>query len=284
MTKDSHLIFEAYKKGKITLNEYAPVEMGEYGGTGEDITAEFPEQSKGKYDLTPEETAQVFKNFLMEFKSKGGKSPKLYKDFYEMELAPVVRSVKPSINNTNAKYSARVLYNALKAANVLKDEREGVMTDKSIKPSDKNVQKLAKYTLKNADKLGAETEGEESSSSTAGEGIDDPIMKRFWEKILGEGEYSREELIRMMIEDNPDLEESESKSNISALISTGYLKKSGSGYEAVDPEEQSEKEEKEGEGSGEVTSGYDTDDVDDFDNDPYGGVYTGAYRGEGDMD
>ena len=274
MNKDSHLIFEAYKNKLISE---APVEMGEYSGTGEEIKANFPEQSQGKYDLTPEETSQVFSNFLNTFKAKGGKSPKLYKDFYELELAPVVREIKQSINNTNSKYTARVLYNALKEAGVLKDERDGVAMSK--KPSEKGIEKLTKFTIKNAGKLDKE-DAEAKDTSSAGAGIDDPIMKRFWEKILGEGSYQKEELARMMIEDNPDMEESEARFNISALIRTGYLKKMDDGYEAVDPEEVSDKEEKEGEGSGEITSGYDPDEVDDLDRDPYGGVYVGRAKGD----
>lgn len=276
MNRDSHLIFEAYKNKSKVLNELAPVEMGEYTGSGEEIKAQFPEQSAGKYDLTPEETSQVFSKFLNTFRAKGGKSPKLYKDFYEMELAPVIKEIKPSINNTNSKYSARVLYNALKEANVLKDERDGVVMEK--KPSEKGVEKLTKFTIKNAGKLDKEEPSEEKTSG--GAGIDDPVMKRFWEKILGEGSYQKDELARMMIEDNPDMEESEARFNISALIRTGYLKKTDEGYEAVDPEETSDKEEKEGEGTGEVTTGYDPEDVEDFDKDPYGGVYVGKSRGD----
>lgn len=279
MDKQSKLIFENYLKvRKNVLNELAPVEMGEYGGTGEDIGAEFPEQSRGKYDLTPDETASVYKQFLASFRAQGGKSPKLYKDFYEIELAPVVREIKPSINNTNAKYTARVLYNAMKAAGVLKDERDGVQGIKMEKKvSDKGAEKLAKYTLQKAGELGKE---DGSDVSTAGEGIDDPIMKRFWEKILGEGPYQKEELSRMMIEDNPDMEESEARINVSALIRSGYLQKVDDGYEAIDPEEEKGTEEKEGEGTGEVTAGYDPDEIEDIDKDPYGGVYVGRTKGD----
>lgn len=270
----SKLIFEAYKSKNI-LNELAPVEMGEYSGSGEEVQAEFPEQSKGKYDLTPEETKSVFSKFISSFKMKGGKSPKLYKDFYEMELAPVVKEVKSSINNTNSKYTARVLYNALRSAGVLKDERDGVVMEK--KPSSKGVEKLTKYTLKNAGELGKE----EDKASAPGEGIDDPVMKRFWERILGEGPYQKEELQRMIIEDNPDMEESEARVNVSALIRSGYIKKTDGGYEAVDPEEESDvNAEKEGEGSGEVTTGYDPEEIEDIDKDPYGGVYVGRTRGD----
>lgn len=279
MDKHSYLIFEAYKNNLKKIISEAPVELaGDIGPEG--LKAEFPEMSKGKYDLSPEETAKVYKTFIDKFKSEGGKSPKLYKDFYEMEIAPVVREVKPTINATNSKYTARVLYNAMKAAGVVKDERDGVALKKGV--SEKGAKTLANYTLKNAGKLDKE-EGKAKKSSSAN--IDDPIMRRFWERILGEGEYSREDLNRMIIEDNPDMEESEARTNISALIMSGYLKKTGQNtYEAVDPEEESEKEEKEGEGSGEITTGYDPEEVEDFDKDPYGGVYVGPTRGSGPMD
>jgi len=289
MTKDSYLIFEAYKNHLKVLNELAPVELsGEYGGTGEEIGVEFPELSKGKYDLSPEETKQVFYAFLTKFRSLGGKSPKLYKDFYETELAPVIRSVKSSINNTNAKYTSRVLYNALKEANVVSDERDGISGVKlDKKPSQKGIEALAKFTLKNAGDLGAPDDSDSSDveSSDKGQGIDDPVMRGVWLRILGEGEYSRQELQRMFIDAVPDMEESEAKMNVSSLISTGYLKKVGPDmFEAVDPEEKSEAGQEEGEGTGEVTSGVDVEDIEDIDDDQWGGVYTGPRRGEGGMD
>jgi hypothetical protein len=117
-------------------------------------------------------------------------------------------------------------------------------------------------------------------------GIDDLSLKRFYEKILGEGEYSRKELVKMYQEDNLDVEDADAVLKISDLIMSGYLKKTESGnFEAVDPDSEEEnKEEKEGEGTGEVTSGFENDDVEDFDQDPWGGVYTGSRRGEGSMD
>jgi len=279
MDKDSYMLFEAYKS---IFNENVPVElMGGYGGTGEEVTASFPELSRGKYDLSPEETKQVFSNFIKKFKELGGKSPKLYKDFYESEIAPIVRQTKPSINNTNSKYTSRVLYNALKEAKVISDERDGVSLDK--RPSVEGVAKLTKYTFKNAEKLGTEAEEPEEDSFT---GLDDLTLKRFYEKILGEGEYSRKELVTMYQEDNPDIDDSDAVLKISDMIMSGYLKKTDSGnYVAVDPDEQGEnREEKEGEGTGEVTSGLEDDEIEDFDRDPWGGVYVGPRRGEGGMD
>ena len=290
MNNDIHKIFETYSRHRNNLlNENVPVEIeGGYGGTGEEVTAEFPELSRGKYDLSPDETKAVFSKFFQKFRSMGGRSPKLYKDFYEMEIGPVIREVKPSINNTNAKYSSRVLYNALKAAKVLRDERDGLTSGVKLekKPSPAGVEKLAEYTFKKAGELG-KTEEEETEGVTGkqGEGIDDPAMKRFWIKILDEGDYTRDELIRMYIEDNPDEEDNDAKMSIASLISTGYLVKSGTNqFKAVDPEEQSdEREAKEGEGTGEITSGYEDEDVADMDKDEWGGVHIGGWRGEGDM-
>lgn len=279
MNKDTHLLFEAYKR---IVNENVPVEMmGGYGGTGEEVTASFPELSKGKYDLSPEETKSVFSSFIKKFKELGGRSPKLYKDFYESEIAPIVRTVKPSINNTNAKYTSRVLYNALKDAKVLVDERDGISMEK--RPSQDGVAKLTKYTFKNAEKLGEESKEEDTAEVGT---LDDITLKRFYEKILGEGEYSRKELVTMYQEDNPDIDDSDAVLKISDLIMSGYLKKTESGnYTAVDPEEQQkDSEEKEGEGSGEVTTGVDADDIEEFDDDPWGGVYVGPRRGEGAFD
>jgi Ran GTPase-activating protein (RanGAP) involved in mRNA processing and transport len=283
MNKDVYNIFEAYNNVKKSLvNELAPVELsGDYGGSGEEITANFPEMSRGKYDLTPEETKQVYNIFIKKFREDGGNSPKLYKDFYESELAPVIRTVKPSINNTNSKYTSRVLYNALKDAKVLNDERDGV--NLSARPSIKGIEKLTKYTFKNAEKLG--DEAEPSSEGELGI-IDDITIKRFYEKILGEGEYSRKELVKMYLEDNPDVDESDAVIKISDLIMTGFLKKTNTGnYLAVDPDEVEDKDsQEEGEGSGEITPGVDEEDLEEFENDPWGGVYVGPRRGEGSFD
>jgi hypothetical protein len=110
----------------------------------------------------------------------------------------------------------------------------------------------------------------------------DLVSKRFWEKILGEGEYSRPELTRMMIEDNPDMEESDSTMKVSDLIMSGYLKKTSSGnYEAIDPSEESEnKEEEEGEGSGEIST-IDPDELSDFGSEFDDSSYTGSLDDEG---
>lgn len=163
MNKDSHLIFEVYKKKNNSVLNEAPVTFDpEYKGSGEEVKAEFPELAAGKYALTPEETAAVLSKFVASFKAMGGNSPKLYKDFYETEIGPIVREVKPAINNTNAKYTSRVLYNALKAAKVVKDERdgiEGVKKDRGV-PSQAGIQKLAQIASSNPEKF----EGEEEAA------------------------------------------------------------------------------------------------------------------------
>jgi len=168
MNKDIHMIFEAYKNKKAELLGEAPVAFDpEYKGSGEEVKAEFPELAKGKYALSPEETATVLSKFVSDFKAAGGSSPKLYKDFYETVLAPIVREVNQGINNTNAKYTSRVLYNALKAAKVVKDERDGVQGVKKDKgmPSQTGVQKLAQVVSSNPERF--EGEGEASVEKPA---------------------------------------------------------------------------------------------------------------------
>jgi len=163
MNKDAHLIFEAYKTKKTSTLTEAPVTFEpDYKGSGEEVKAEFPELAKGKYALSEEETAAVLSKFVANFKAMGGNSPKLYKDFYETELSPLVREVSPGINNTNAKYASRVLYNALKAAKVVKDERDGVQGVKRDKgmPSQAGIQKLAQVTSTDPERF----EGEEEAS------------------------------------------------------------------------------------------------------------------------
>lgn len=170
MNKETYLIFEIYKKQKNTLLNEAPVTFDpEYKGSGEEVKAEFPELAAGKYALTPDETAAVLSKFVANFKAMGGQSSKLYKDFYETEIGPIVREVKPSVNNTNAKYASRVLYNALKAAKVVKDERdgvEGVKRDKGI-PSQAGIQKLAQITASDPERFEGEEEVESGEPQEA---------------------------------------------------------------------------------------------------------------------
>jgi hypothetical protein len=163
MNKDIHSIFEAYQLKKIAILNEGPVAFDpEYKGSGEEVKAEFPELATGKYALTSEETSAVLSKFVANFKAMGGNSPKLYKDFYETEISPLVREVKPSINNTNAKYTSRVLYNALKTAGVLKDERDGVEGVKKAKgmPSQAGIQKLAQITATDPERFEGEEEVE----------------------------------------------------------------------------------------------------------------------------
>ena len=110
----------------------------------------------------------------------------------------------------------------------------------------------------------------------------DLVSKRFWEKILGEGEYARKDLVRMMIEDNPDMEENDSVMKISDLIMSGYLKKTeDNNYEAVDPSAEKETSSaEEGEGSGEITT-LDPEELADFDGEDYDSMPVGSVDDEG---
>lgn len=155
-----------------------------------------------------------------------------------------------------------------------------------------DIQETSENPLK-AEQPMAQAEGEASSQeqptatttpaskATAQEKALDLTSKRFWEKILGEGEYARKDLVRMFIEDNPDMEEDESVIKVSDLIMSGYLKKTQSGnYEAVDPSTEEENKTEEGEGSGEVTT-LDPEDLADFDSEDYDSLPTGSAEDEG---
>lgn len=158
MNKDAYLIFEAYKKKNNNVISEAPVTFEpEYTGTGEEVKAQFPELAQGKYALNDQEAAAVLSKFIANFKTEGGKSPMLYKDFLESKISPLVREVNPKINNTNSKYTARVLYNALRAAGAVKDERDGVEGVKGGK-TEHSIKKVAQVATENPQEF---IEGEE---------------------------------------------------------------------------------------------------------------------------
>ena len=163
MNKDIYSIFEAYKNKRAELLSEGPIAFEpEYKGSGEEIKAEFPELAQGKYALDEGQTAQALSKFVQKFKAEGGKSPMLYKDFYEAKLSPIVREVNPAINNTNAKYASRVLYNALRAAGALKDERDGVEGVRGAK-SEHGIKKIAKVATENPEEFAGEEASVEKS-------------------------------------------------------------------------------------------------------------------------
>ena len=131
------------------LNELqVEVEPG-YSGTGGEVEAKFPELAKGKYELTPEQTKDVFVMIVSRLKEDlGGQSPKLFEDFYKTEIAPLIKKVVPGMSNTNAKYAARILHNALRTAKVIRDERDGATGIKMTSdPSEEQVEKMASATV-----------------------------------------------------------------------------------------------------------------------------------------
>lgn len=131
------------------LNELqVEVEPG-YSGTGGEVKATFPELSKGKYELTPEQTKDVLTMVVSRLKEDlGGQSPKLFEDFYKTEIAPLIRKVVPGMSNTNARYAARILHNALRTAKVVRDERDGATGTKMLsEPSEEKVEKMASATV-----------------------------------------------------------------------------------------------------------------------------------------
>lgn len=142
------------------------VEPG-YSGTGGEVEAKFPELAKGKYELTPEQTKEVLTMVVTRIKEDlGGQSPKLFEDFYKSEIAPIIKKVVPSMSNTNAKYAARILHNALRTAKVIRDERDGATgTKMTSEPSEEKVEKMASATVDAAETAEDMIEDEEAVAS-----------------------------------------------------------------------------------------------------------------------
>lgn len=178
MNNDAYLIFEAYKNKKAALLSEAPVgfpdlfskmspEEQQQSVTG--AKAEFPEGSKGKYAIDEQQTVQVIASVVDYLKKNDGYSPKLYKDFQADVVAPAVRQIVPTINTTNSKYTARVVYTAMRKAGIVKDETsgmEGVRKDRGY-PSEKGKQQLAAKIVSDPEKFEEEEVAEEKPVAKA---------------------------------------------------------------------------------------------------------------------
>jgi hypothetical protein len=172
MNKDAHLIFEAYKKQTFQiLNEAPPVGFDEPFAQKspeekqqqiKDVAKEvqFPPGAKGKYDLDVTQTEQVIAGVEAKLKEMGGATNAPYKFFQENTVAEIVRQVAPAIKVANSRYTARVVYNAMRKGKILKDETTGfgggVAKDKGYS-SAAGKRKLAEIIVADPEKF----EGEE---------------------------------------------------------------------------------------------------------------------------
>ena len=87
-------------------------------------------------------------------------------------------------------------------------------------------------------------------------------IDRLIDKLDPEIEYNIEEFAQMMHEDNPDLDETETKQFAEYAIKSDRLEKVGKNAYKLASEKEAEQEEMEG--SGEVTTGIEDDDLDPF--------------------
>ena len=248
MNKDVHSIFEAYMNKRAELLGEAPIGFEEpfskmspeeQEKSIQGAQAEFPEQAQGKYAIDENQTTQVISKVVAYLKKNGDYSPKLYKDFQKDIVAPFVREINSSINPTNSTYTARVVYNAMRKAKIVKDETtgmEGVKKDKGY-PTERGKAQLAQKIVANPESFSEkETEPEEIESGA--QETDKPVNVRIKNWILdeidpitggAEMEVIKNVQRKIMSSGGLGLEEgriaSVVKANISDLIAKNHLAK-----------------------------------------------------------
>lgn len=146
MNKDVHSIFEAYLAKRTSILTEAPVELQrqeEIKGSEEElgkVVGEVPvtfgqsdEKNKVKYFIDKSGIKDVVVAYLLKFKADGGKTIASYTDHYKNYIAPIVKE-KTNLNNTLSKYAARCVYDGIKNAGWVKDERDGVQGSMLSRP------------------------------------------------------------------------------------------------------------------------------------------------------
>ena len=238
MNKDAHLIFEAYKKQTFQiLNEAPPVGFDEpfvqkspeeRQQQIKDVAKEvqFPPGAKGKYDLDVAQTEQVIAGVEAKLREMGDATNAPYKFFQENTVAEIVRQVAPAIKVANSRYTARVVYNAMRKGKILKDETTGfgggVAKDKGYS-SAAGKRKLAEIIVADPEKF----EGEEAAEVDSPE-KESPVNIRIANWILdqidsitgaNEGEVINDVQRKVLSSGGLGLEERTIMSRVKAVIS-----------------------------------------------------------------
>lgn len=115
--------FEAlYKQTLKNLNEDMPVDLapGVNVGVGAGVPVSFTDTAN--YKLEPEQAARVIDSVVDYLLTRNSHSPLPYRSFQTDVIADKI-VVYSSLNSTKAKYAARVVYNAMKDAGIISDER-----------------------------------------------------------------------------------------------------------------------------------------------------------------
>lgn len=111
-----------YEKFLTKISEDMPVDLmpGINVGAGTNAPATFTDTAN--YKLTPEQTARVIDSVIDYLQTRNNHSPLPYKEFQKHVIADKIVT-HSSLNPTKAVYASRVIYNAMKDAGFITDEK-----------------------------------------------------------------------------------------------------------------------------------------------------------------
>jgi hypothetical protein len=163
-----------YNKYIQRISEDMPVnlEPGIGAGAGERAPATFTDTAN--YKITPELVASVIDSVIDYLQTRNNYSPLPYKDFQKMVMADKIVALTP-LNPTKAVYAARVVYNAMKDAGFITDEKSGGKKGTALisEPTEEEVEEVADTAT---DEVVAEIEKPEREKIT----IDDDEITTFF--------------------------------------------------------------------------------------------------------
>ena len=146
--------FEAlYKQTLKNLNEDMPVDLapGVNVGIGADVPVSFTDSAN--YKLEPEQAARVIDSVVDYLITRNNRSPLPYRSFQTDVIADKI-VIYSSLNSTKAKYAARVVYNAMKDAGIISDERsKGTVL--ISEPTPEEVDEIADTVADNTEEVDA---------------------------------------------------------------------------------------------------------------------------------
>lgn len=111
-----------YENYLTRISEDMPVDLmpGINVGAGANAPATFTDTAN--YKLTPEQTASIIDSIIDYLQTRNNHSPLPYKEFQKHVVADKIVT-HSSLNPTKAVYAARVVYNAMKDAGYITDEK-----------------------------------------------------------------------------------------------------------------------------------------------------------------
>lgn len=148
MTASFEALYEKTLKG---LNENVPVDLapGVNIGAGAGVPISFTDTAN--YKITPEQAARVIDSVVDYLQTRNGHSPLPYRSFQTDVIADKI-VVYSALNPTKAKYAARVVYNAMKDAGIISDERSkgtGLVSE----PTPEEVDEVADTVSANSEEV-----------------------------------------------------------------------------------------------------------------------------------